>query len=56
MIKCQNCGKVASRLNDVGNPWLDAGIVAYSTIAEDNQGQPLYLKDKKSGKIGFPLI
>ncbi|MDO9027986.1 MAG: class I tRNA ligase family protein, partial [Candidatus Roizmanbacteria bacterium] len=54
-IKCQNCGKTVSRLNDVGNPWLDAGIVAYSTISEDNQGQPLYLKDKKKWRSWFPV-
>ncbi len=30
-IKCENCGEIASRVPDVGNPWLDAGIVAYST-------------------------
>ncbi len=53
-IKCQSCGKTVSRLNDVGNPWLDAGIVAYSTISEDNQSQPLYLKDKKKWRSWFP--
>ena len=31
-IKCSKCGAVASRIPDVGNPWLDAGIVAYSTL------------------------
>ncbi|MDH5375458.1 MAG: class I tRNA ligase family protein [Candidatus Bathyarchaeota archaeon] len=31
-IKCSTCGAVASRISDVGNPWLDAGIVAYSTL------------------------
>ncbi|UCE43710.1 MAG: isoleucine--tRNA ligase, partial [Candidatus Bathyarchaeota archaeon] len=31
-IKCSNCGAVISRIEDVGNPWLDAGIVAYSTL------------------------
>ena len=31
-IKCEKCGGVASRIPDVGNPWLDAGIVAYSTL------------------------
>ncbi len=29
-IKCV-CGEHISRIPDVGNPWLDAGIVAYST-------------------------
>jgi isoleucyl-tRNA synthetase len=30
-ITCEKCGKPVSRIKDVGNPWLDAGIVAYST-------------------------
>ncbi len=31
-IKCAKCGNnEVSRIPDVGNPWLDAGIVAYST-------------------------
>ncbi|MBN1413428.1 MAG: isoleucine--tRNA ligase [Spirochaetales bacterium] len=31
-IKCSKCGKPVSRIPDVGNPWLDAGIVPYSTV------------------------
>jgi isoleucyl-tRNA synthetase len=31
-IRCPRCGAVTSRIPDVGNPWLDAGIVAYSTL------------------------
>ena len=31
-IRCEECGSTASRIPDVGNPWLDAGIVAYSTL------------------------
>ncbi|NOZ87349.1 MAG: isoleucine--tRNA ligase [Deltaproteobacteria bacterium] len=31
-IKCERCGGTASRITDVGNPWLDAGIVPYSTM------------------------
>ncbi|HEC78978.1 MAG TPA: isoleucine--tRNA ligase [candidate division WOR-3 bacterium] len=31
-IKCDKCGALVSRIPDVGNPWLDAGIVPYSTI------------------------
>jgi len=31
-IKCPKCGKPAGRIPDVGNPWLDAGIVPYSTV------------------------
>jgi len=31
-IRCQDCGSLVSRIPDVGNPWLDAGIVAFSTL------------------------
>jgi len=31
-IRCDRCGGVASRIPDVGNPWLDAGIVPMSTL------------------------
>ena len=30
-IKCSKCGEIISRIPDVGNPWLDAGIVSFST-------------------------
>ncbi len=31
-IACPHCGAPATRIKDVGNPWLDAGIVAISTL------------------------
>ena len=31
-ITCSHCGSKVSRIADVGNPWLDAGIVAFSTM------------------------
>ncbi len=31
-IACTGCGETVSRVSDVGNPWLDAGIVAFSTL------------------------
>lgn len=31
-IRCEKCGAKASRIEDVGNPWLDAGIVPFSTL------------------------
>ncbi|MBI4281871.1 MAG: isoleucine--tRNA ligase [Chloroflexi bacterium] len=31
-IRCSHCGQVVSRIKDVGNPWLDAGIVPFSTL------------------------
>ncbi len=33
-IKCSKCGTISSRIPDVGNPWLDAGIVPFSTLPE----------------------
>jgi isoleucyl-tRNA synthetase len=31
-IMCDECGETVNRIPDVGNPWLDAGIVGFSTI------------------------
>jgi isoleucyl-tRNA synthetase len=31
-IACPSCGGAVERIKDVGNPWLDAGIVPYSTL------------------------
>jgi isoleucyl-tRNA synthetase len=31
-IRCEKCGKDVARVRDVGNPWLDAGIVPFSTM------------------------
>ena len=31
-IQCSECGRQVSRIADVGNPWLDAGIVSFSTL------------------------
>jgi isoleucyl-tRNA synthetase len=31
-VACPNCGEPVSRIGDVGNPWLDAGIVPFSTV------------------------
>jgi isoleucyl-tRNA synthetase len=32
VIDCRACGGTARRIPDVGNPWLDAGIVPFSTL------------------------
>lgn len=34
-IRCSKCGATSSRIRDVGNPWLDAGIVPFSTMPPD---------------------
>src|SRR5262245_19144999 len=31
-IACPKCGNQTNRIPDVGNPWLDAGIVPFSTL------------------------
>lgn len=31
-IACAKCGGASTRIPDVGNPWLDAGIVSFSTM------------------------
>ena len=31
-IACPGCGEPVDRIKDVGNPWLDAGIVPFSTL------------------------
>ena len=31
-IACDGCGAPVERIRDVGNPWLDAGIVPFSTM------------------------
>jgi len=39
---CPGCGKPISRIPDVGNPWLDAGIVPFSTL--HYRADPAYWK------------
>ena len=31
-VKCDDCGGSMTRIPDVGNPWLDAGVVPFSTL------------------------
>ena len=45
-ITCPKCGGRASRVSDVGNPWLDAGIVPYSTMG--------YNDDREEWRKWFP--
>jgi isoleucyl-tRNA synthetase len=45
-VRCLKCGGTASRVKDVGNPWLDAGIVPYSTMG--------YLSDRANWEKWFP--
>jgi isoleucyl-tRNA synthetase len=45
-IKCSQCQKPISRIKDVGNPWLDAGIISFSTLK--------YFSDKNYWQQWFP--
>ncbi len=45
-IECPQCGKEVKRVADVGDCWLDAGIVPFSTLK--------YLEDKDYWKQWFP--
>jgi len=54
-IKCPKCQKEMSRIADVGNPWLDAGIVPFSTLIDPKTKQVSYLTDKKYWKEWFPV-
>lgn len=49
-----HCGGSMSRTLDVGNPWLDAGIVPFSTIIDPENGLVSYTSDKKEWKQWFP--
>ncbi len=35
-IRCESCGEIASRILEVGDVWLDAGIVPFSTLGWEN--------------------
>ncbi|MBF0261657.1 MAG: class I tRNA ligase family protein [Magnetococcales bacterium] len=45
-IACEACGGHAHRVEDVGNPWLDAGIVPFSTLN--------YRRDPENWQKFFP--
>ena len=45
-IKCPHCGKPVSRVTEIGDVWLDAGIVPFSTLK--------YFSDKAYWEKNFP--
>jgi isoleucyl-tRNA synthetase len=53
-IKCGQCGKDVSRVDDVGNVWLDAGIVGFSTYLDPKTKKLSYTTDKKYWQEWFP--
>jgi len=53
-IQCPKCNKEMNRVADVGNPWLDAGIVSFSTLVDPQTKKVSYLTDKKYWREWFP--
>ncbi|MBI2009652.1 MAG: isoleucine--tRNA ligase [Candidatus Chisholmbacteria bacterium] len=53
-IKCPKCGEIVSRIEPVGNPWLDAGIISFSTLIDPQTLAPSYTTDKKYWRDWFP--
>ncbi len=53
-IRCSKCNAVVSRIPDVGNPWLDAGIVSFSTLVDPESGQVSYLADRRYWREWYP--
>ena len=45
-IKCPHCGKPVSRVSEIGDVWLDAGIVPFSTLG--------YFRDKEEWRKNYP--
>ena len=54
-IKCSKCGEEVSRIDDVGNVWLDAGIVPFSTYIDPETHELSYITDKKYWQEWFPV-
>ena len=53
-IKCAKCGEIISRVNDVGNVWLDAGSVPFSTYIDPKTKNLSYTTNKKYWQEWFP--
>ncbi len=53
-ISCSTCGATTSRIADVGNPWLDAGIVSFSTLTDPGTGEVSYLGDQRYWREWYP--
>nr|MBI5456044.1 isoleucine--tRNA ligase [Candidatus Levybacteria bacterium] len=53
-IKCSKCGSLVTRVDDVGNVWLDAGIVPFSTYVDPETKKLSYTTDKKYWNEWFP--
>lgn len=53
-IECPQCHQTVARLPDVGNVWLDAGIVPFSSLIDPKTKKLSFVTDKKYWKEWFP--
>ena len=53
-IKCSKCGETVSRIDDVGNVWLDAGIVSFFDSLPKTKKLTAYTTDKTYWREWFP--
>lgn len=53
-VTCPVCHQEMTRIPDVGNPWLDAGIISFSTLIDPKTKKVSYLTDKKYWQEWFP--
>lgn len=53
-IKCDHCGEPVARIPDVGNVWLDAGVIPFSTLLDPQTGEPSFTGDQQYFKKWFP--
>ena len=53
-IQCEKCGGIANRLNDVGNVWLDAGIVGFSTLIDPETKKISYTTNQTYWREWYP--
>lgn len=54
-IACSQCGNEVHRIDDVGNVWLDAGIVPFSTFIDPKTKKLSYTTDKTYWQEWFPI-
>ncbi|KKU46454.1 MAG: Isoleucyl-tRNA synthetase [Microgenomates group bacterium GW2011_GWA2_46_7] len=53
-IKCDQCGQMVSRITDVGNVWLDAGVIPFSTLLDPKTKEPSFTLDKHYFNEWYP--
>lgn len=54
VIRSKDTGEEMRRVNDVGNVWLDAGIIPFSTLIDPKTGKLSYITDQAYFREWFP--